>query len=226
MKHNLLYTIFLILFIQHTTSAQIRTLFQNEILYGKVQKVTSTEILLLRDKPNKSSTPIRDTTYFDEKGNTTERHVRANDLYIFKYNTRCDATGNKIETTCDTGSKKLLLKYDKKSNMVEVWQMSKAGKPYRDSRLKYDNKHNLIEYAEYFDSGKLFMKKGYLYDKKGFAYEEDNYTSNGLLSYTLVYTYSNYDDKGNWTTLQMSENYADGTPGDTRITNRQITYYQ
>jgi len=204
MKPYLLYTLLLILFIPHATSAQIRTLFNNEILYGKVQKVASTEILLLRDKPNRSATPIRDTTYFDEKGNTTERHVRAIDLYIFKYITRFDANGNKIETTCDTGSKKLLLKYDKRGNMIQSWQVSKAGKLYCSFRSKYDNKNNLIEYAAYFDSGKLFMKKSYLYDNKGFAYEEDNYTSNGVLSYTLSYTYSNYDDKGNWTTLQMS----------------------
>ncbi len=226
MKHYLHYILLLTLFIPHATSAQIRTLFHNELLYGKVEKVSNSEFIVSRTNPNKTSIAVRDTTYFDKQGNTTERHCRVLDLHIFKYITKFDNAGNKLETTCDTGRNKLTLKYDKQGNMVEMWQISKAGNFYRSSHSKYDSNNNLIEYAEYFDSGKLFMKKGYLYDKKGFAYEEDNYTSNGALSYTLLYTYSNYDDKGNWTTLQMSESFANGKPGDTRITERQITYYQ
>lgn len=213
------------LFIINTCYAQIRTLLNNEILYGKVQKVASEEFVVSQSNPDRSSIHVMDTTYFDKQGNTIERHSRIKDLHIFNYTTRFDAAGNKLETLCHTGTKKLVLKYDKKGNMVEIWMISKAGKPYRSNRLKYDDYHNLTEYDGYDDTGKIFMKKCYLYNDNGFVIEERDYDSKSR-TFTYLYTYSNYDDKGNWTNLKITSHFVDGKPGDDHITNRQITYYQ
>jgi hypothetical protein len=226
MKHNLLYTILLVILIPQATSAQIRTLFNNEILYGKVKQVCSSEFFVSQTNPNKKSITVSDTTYFDKQGNTTERHSRTIDLHIFKYLTKFDAARNKLETTSNTERNKMTLKYDKRGNMAEIWEVSKAEKYYRSYRLKYDDHHNLIEYDGYYESGKMFFKKCYLYNDRGFAYEEDDYDGNNLPTFIYLYTYSNYDDKGNWTSLEIASRFIDGTPSDSRIINRQITYYQ
>jgi hypothetical protein len=227
MKHNLLYTALLTLSIISTSKAQnIRTLFKNEILYGKVQKVATTEINVSRTNPDITTIPVRDTTYFDEKGNTTERRGRVIDSYVFKYTTKFDSAGHKLETASDTGKKRLIIKYDKRGNMIQLLQVSKTGKLYCSERHKYDDNHNLIEYSAYLPSGKCFSKKDYLYSDKGFVYEEDDYYNGERLTYILLYTYSNYDDKGNWTSLAIAENSPQGIPESNYIITRQITYYQ
>ena len=211
-------------FIINTCYAQIRTLFHNEILYGKVQRLTESQVISSFSRGT-TTLPVEDTTYFDGNGNTIERHVRVNNLHIYKYITKFNSDGHKLETTCDTGIKKQVLKYDKRGNMTEMFQVSKAGKPYRSNRLKYDAQHNLTEYDGYDDTGKVFMKKSYLYNDKGFIIKERDYDSKSP-TFIYLYTYSNYDDKGNWTSLKITSHFRDSKPGDDRITSRQITYYQ
>jgi len=226
MKHSLLYTILLTFAAHLTTAAQsIRTLFKNEIVYGKVQKITGTESIVSLTRGT-TTIPVKDTTYFDEKGNTTERRIRIVDSYIYKYITKFDTAGNKLETICDTGLKKQIFKYDKSGNLIGMFQVSKTEKLYCSARFKYDDSHNLLETEDYLPSGKCTLKRCFRYDDKGFIDEENDYWNKDKLPQVLLFNYSNYDEMGNWTHLEITGNSPQGKPESTRIRNRQITYYQ
>jgi hypothetical protein len=226
MKYNLLYTVFLIFAISpNVLSQNIRTLFKNEIVYGKVQMITGSETIT--SLTNGTTTiPVKDTTYFDEKGNTTARHIRIVDSYIYKYITTFDTAGNKLETICDTGLKKQIFKYDKSGNLIGMFQVSKTEKLYCSVRFKYDDSHNLLETEDYLPSGQCTLKRCFRYDDKGFIDEENDYWNKDKLPQVLLYSYSNYDEKGNWTHLEIAEKLPQGKPKSIRVTNRQITYYQ
>ncbi|WCT11270.1 hypothetical protein [Mucilaginibacter jinjuensis] len=224
---KLLISAILILTVQYSTRAQTtRTLLQGEILYGKVKKIAEMQYRerLATEQPTIFNSAVTDTTFYDENGNTTERHVKANGvIYNFVYTTEFDKRGKKLKTTCDKG----VLTYDKKGNMIKFDQYDKAGGNFiAEDKHKYDSHNNMIEFTSYNNKGYLTFKKVFKYNDKNQPIEEKNYANDGTLSYTVFYTYNAFDENGNWTQRTLSDKFENGAQGSPLITTRQITYYQ
>jgi len=222
MKKSLCLSITLILFfVQQGQGQKIRTLFYDDILFGKVKQVVALNYL-----PGTMVVELTDTTWYDEKGNTVENHRKTmhGTLFKEKYIRTYDAAGEKMEIIGNENDQNLGGKFDAKGNLVEYYSYFKNGSLNFKSIYQYDERNNLTTYQYLDNNNRVKQKRTYKYDNDDKLISLDNFGQNGNLEYHVEYEYSGLDKAGNWT-KRIGHSKLQTGKFESRTILRQITYY-
>lgn len=203
---------------------KIRTLLSSEVLNGKVMEITEIEY---RSKAP-VDTLIKQIILYNLNGLTIERRLKLKygGQRYYKYQTKLDSTGKKVETTCSELNNNLSMKYDDNGNVVEFKCVSNNGNLKFKDLNKYNRKNNRIEDNYYDAKDSLEIKRVYKYDKKNNLVEEDNYRPSKTLNYKIYYHYVDFDEAGNWTKRVFSGKFIVGNIISEHTVERKITYYK
>jgi hypothetical protein len=184
-----------------------RTLFYDDILYGKVQKVATAYYI-----PGTPGVDLTDTTLYDKKGNTVEtrRRTRHGAFFDDKYIDKSDASGKKMKMTGNEKGQEFNLKFDSNGNLVEYDSHLTTGEWNFKSTYTYDQRNNLASFQFFDKNNKLVRKRTYKYNSKDLLMEEDNWEEDPKLRYHLEFTYVSFDKAGNWTKRTSNKKTADG----------------
>ncbi len=164
---------------------------------------------------------------YDSEGNMIEFDVFNTDGSLrTKTSQKFDEQGNCIQElefkTNDSLTTKKDYKYDEQSNLIVMIETRISDGMVDNTKYKYDKNSYCIEENKYNSDGKLVSKRTCIYDIKGNITERnDDYAVNpSFFRSKSNYTYSNYDDKGNW--LKKIDIYN----GKSKyITEREIEYF-
>jgi len=223
MKKVIYLSIGIILFLVHTGFGQkIRTLFYDDILYGKVKQVVERHYT-----PGAIGVEFTDTTIYDEKGNTleTRRRTRHGSYTKDRYIDKSDADEKKMEIVGNEKDQDLGLKFNSKGNLDEYYSHFKNGQPNFKSTYKYDNKNNLVEF-QYFDkNGKLTVKRTYKYNSDDLLMEEENWDADPQYRYHVDVKYTSFDKMGNWTNRVSNKKLTSGAAVSISTILREVFYY-
>lgn len=169
---------------------------------------------------------LKEVFSYDAKRNVTEIvDYNHNGVFQSRYTYAYDTRGNQVEEREYTSEKsnrykKIVNKYDKDNNIIEVTQYYENGKPAYVCKL--DKLGNHISDITYSWDGKIQEKvtQKYVYDEKGNETENIRYDAKGkpAVKNKNIYT---YDTEKNWFIKICYENDK-----PTRITERIIDYYQ
>jgi hypothetical protein len=220
---KLVYLTLLPLFLTQIAHAQkTRTLFYDDILYGKVKQISEIEYY-----PKSTGIELKDTTWYDEKGNTLENHRRTKHGTLFKekYITTSDASGRKMEIIGSEKDQNLSAKLDSRGNLIEFNSDFKSGGVNFRSVYEYDKRNDLLSFSSFDKNNSLTLKKTYKYDKKNNLIEADYWREDGKLDYQTTFEYTGIDKTGNWTKRISHKKLPTGQIVDDLIIERQITYY-
>ena len=200
---------------------KIRTLFYDEFLFGKVKMTSQTQYPVLHFEMQ-----LKDTTWYDENGNTLEDHTRSphGTLFAEKYINTSDSSGRKMQVIYNLKDQNLSMKFDSKGNLVERDSYLKNGSINFSAFYEYDARNNLISLRNVDKNPAYSWKRTYKYDKDDVRIAADTWGPDGKLRYHTEFVYSNFDEKGNWKTRLAHDAYPNGKVEDQRTT-RQITYY-
>jgi len=148
-----------------------------------------------------------------------------------------DVNGNEVETDLnyiqDSSGRqngKTLYKYDKKGHKVgEDLYIDK--KLVENTTNVYDKDNQLIEENEtmYLPHEVKKQRTTNAYDQLGNNIKSEVYAPNGELIEEDVYTYSNYDQNGNWRSaiyIFKSFRYDKAGTSSKSIVKREITYFK
>jgi len=223
MKKKLFILLLLIQFLIPTSKAQkIRTLFYDDILFGKVKMVCQNNYL-----PGLSIIEVHDTTWYDESGKTTESHrktmrgIKFSEKYIYT----SIASIKKMQVIGNETDQNLDATFDLKGNLSEYSSHFKNGNLNFKSTYEYDNKNNLITYYAYNKDNLLQQKRTYEYSKDGILTKEYLWNEDGKINYEIDFEYSGFDGQGNWLKRIGHRKYPSGKPVPDLIVTREITYY-
>lgn len=209
------------LFIQPGYSQKIRTLFYDDILYGKVKQVSEAYYL-----SGTMGVELTDTTWYDDKGNTLENHRRTRHGTLFKekYTISNEASGKKMQIIGSEHDQNLSAKFDAKGNLAEYYSHFKNGSLNFKSLYDYDQKNNLVVFRNFDKNNILTQKRTYNYDNDDQLIALDNWGENGKLEYHTDFQYLGVDKTGNWTKRIGRNKLQSGKTEELTII-RQITYY-
>jgi PKD repeat protein len=233
---KLLITVLLSVFLIHLAHAQLPGAdFPCDKVKGKVSTITTLRygVNINALYPYKMDTTYRDTTFYDEQGHLTSRHIKSGPWGHYKYET--DTYQNKYNNGKIAGiitlkaSERIVTIYDEDGFVIESDSYRNDGRLFKDKFI-YDEEHRIVECDSYNVDGRI-MQTIYKYNKKWLLTEEIN----GIFPATTTYDFSKFDKTGNWTKC-ISMRYAKvglvlstgklGIGVDTETTVRQITYYQ
>ncbi|MCO5947314.1 hypothetical protein [Mucilaginibacter flavidus] len=210
------------LLLAHTGYCQkIRTLFYDDVLYGKVKQVIALNYI-----PGTTIVEVTDTTWYDENGNTTENHRKTMRGTLFKerYINSSDAHGKKMEIIGSERDQVLSTKFNENGILAEYSSHFKNGSLNFRSTYKYDDKNNMVEYISFDKSNILTQKRTYKYDGNDRLISLDIWAQSGNLLFHTDFDYSGVDKIGNWTRRIGHRKSPNGKPEDVTIV-RQIEYY-
>jgi hypothetical protein len=211
----------ILFFVQHGYCQKIRTLFYDDILYGKVKQVVAFNYL-----PGTMVVELADTTWYDENGNTLENHRKTmhGTLFKEKYIISNGAAGKKMEIIGSEHDQNLSAKFDAKGNLAEFDSYIKNGGLNFKSIYQYDERNNLTSYRYLDRDGNVKRKRTYKYDNDDRLIAVDNFGQNGNLEYHADYEYFGVDKARNWTKRVEHTKLQAGQSEDRNVV-RQITYY-
>ena len=192
---KLVYLTLLPLFINQIAYAQkIRTLYYDEVLYGKVKQVSQIYYL-----PGTYQIELNDTTWYDESGNTLEDHrwTMHGAFFKEKYINTNDTSGRKMEIIFNKKDQDLRVKFDSKGNLIEVDNYFKNGAMNFKSFYEYDEKNNLLSYRNINKNSSYNLKRTYKYDKEDTLIEEDTWDGNNKLKFHTDFQYKSNDKASN-----------------------------
>jgi hypothetical protein len=181
-------TIGLLLITQKNLAQTTRTL-DNDILFGKVKQISSITYL-----PEYRSAPaIKDTSFYDEQGNTLEMHMtpRFGSLYKFTYIFSQDSSGKRMKAITNIDGQKISGKFDSKGNMIEYDFGSKNGNPESKGIYEYNEKNNLVKYRMLRFGKIVDVARSYKYDHNNKLIEEVDYAEHGRFDCDIFYQYAN-----------------------------------
>ncbi|NHA05681.1 hypothetical protein G7092_17855 [Mucilaginibacter sp. HC2] len=222
---TLLLTSLLLIAFEKTYAQKTREPFSGNILYGKVARVIQIEYM--SKKP--SDTMVMDTALYDRNGILLERRTGARlgkeiVHYIYKYTTKFDDNGHKVETVFYSQGDKGVLKYDLSGNMIEFDNFLSNGNLSYKYLYKYNDRNNRTEYSIYDKKDSLNAQWLYRYNKNDNLIEE--YKDKGLkYESKILYQYQSFDEIGNWTRRSRDGKFKIGYPIGEMITERQFVYY-
>jgi hypothetical protein len=222
MLKRLVYLLLMSLFINSVYAQKIRTLFYDDILYGKVKQVSESEY-----SPGISGPEVTDTTWYDEKGNTIENHRRTMHGTFFgeKYIYSNNASGIDIAIISSLKDQNINGKLNNAGNLTEYNSYFKKGGTNFKSTYEYDKQNNLLRF-KFFDKGNtLTWMKTYKYDKDDLPIEQYYWKQDGTLDYSINFKYLNFDKAGNWTKRTSQKTSASGKISEGPMIARQISYY-
>jgi hypothetical protein len=199
-----------------------RTLYEHDILFGKIKQVTQIEYM-----PKYRETPaVTDTISYDENGKTVEMHIkpRFGTLYIAEFLYSQDSSGQKMYVKNNNENQIIGLRLDSKGNMTEYNIYFKNGKLNKKSFYKYDKDDNLISYTLRDKKSGDELTRTYKYDKNNMLIEEDDSGGAGE-DYDLMFKYENFDKYGNWIKRTSRKKWPSGEITDYQTIERQIIYY-
>ena len=202
---------------------KIRTLYEHDILFGKVKQVFQ-----IAYKPGYKFKPaIADTTWFDENGKTVEMHIKPQfgALYTAQFLYSQDSSGPKMYIRSSHEDQIMSAKLNNKGSITEYASYFKTGKFNYRSFYKYDNNDNLILYKLYDKKNRIELTRAFKYNQDDMQIEEDDCDSDGKFTYQLFYHYDSFDQYGNWTKRTSRKKLPSGDIIDYQTVERQIVYY-
>jgi hypothetical protein len=224
MKEALYITGLLSLLLNQAGHAQkIRTLFYNDILYGKVKQVSELEYLL---GTNMSAT---DTTWYDEQGNTVERHEKNNNgkRVIEQYIITTDTLGKKLEIDNSEHSQILRGRFGPNGSLIEYSSHSKLnGGLFFKIVYEYDQANNLVLSKRFKWNDILEERRTYKYDQNNRLIAMDVWGEDRQREYHTDYEYVTFDKAGNWTKLLRHVKLQANMGTNEGVVERKITYYK
>lgn len=204
-----------VLFASRAHAQKMRTLFYDELLYGKVKQTIDINYL-----PGTMIPELTDTTWYDEAGNTIENHRKSmrGSLFIEKYVTSNGPQGKKMEIISHQKDQEFAVKFDAAGNLTEHTSHFKNGYLNFRTTYKYDDRNNLIEFSSFN------VKRTIKYDGNDRRIAVDVWTTAGTLDTHTDYEYAGIDKAGNWTKRIGHSKKQSGKTEDIIVT-RKITYY-
>jgi len=143
--------------------------------------------------------------------------------YSFKYYEDGTKKSSILYGSDDSKINKTYYEYDKNGNIIEertteFWSGEEA--PDYNITFKYNDDNQLIE-KEYNDENpEYYTKHAYTYDNKGYLIKQKMYNIHLEHIKTMKYSYSDFDEKNNWTKSLTYKNDSLVT-----IDFREIEYY-
>ena len=214
----------LLLFTSEKNYAQTtRTLYDHDILFGKVKEVFQIEYM-----PGYKATPaVSDTVLYDENEKTVEMREKPRfaPIYIFEYLYSQDSSGRKILVKINNEDEVISARLDDKGNLTEYNFYRKNAQLNKKSYYKYDDNDNLVLFTLKNRDNTIGLTRTYKYNQDNMQIEEDESSSDGKLNYQLIYKYVSFDKYGNWTKRTSKKKLPNGEIGDFQTVERQIVYY-
>jgi len=227
-------SILLLLCFSITNSYAQKTIsvFNHEIVFGKVMQVTETGYENNRrlGKAINADSIDKQVSKYDIGGNIIERvaYIATNWKLQFygRYNylTKKDIGGNKVEILMKQNDKELeVYKFNEQGYLTE--SNSKTGQLVK-WLYHYDASGNPILIECYDVENNLLTRKKNKYNKTGNIIEEDSYTDGGTkFNSVTYYSYEAFDKMGNWLKRISTNMIRSGGSRAVRISDRQILYY-
>jgi hypothetical protein len=223
MKQSLSLLIILMLVLSNSAFCQtIRSLFYDEVLYGKVKTIYDDHYL-----PGSSIVEVRDTTWYDEIGNTKEdsRRTMHGTLFNEKYSYTIDASGKKIQIVGSENNQNLKATLDLQGHVVEYDSHLKNGSLNFYAVYSYNDKGDLASFASYSNKRQVTQKRTYQYDKDDKLINEDVWKGENTLDYHLSFEYPSLDAHGNWLKRVGHRKSSIGVALPDLVVLRRIVYY-
>jgi hypothetical protein len=212
----------MLLFVQTSYGQKIRTLFYDDVLYGKVKQVSEFEHL---SGTNMSGT---DTTWYDKQGNTVERRGKNNKekRIIEKYIITTDPSGKKLEIDNSEHSQTLSGIFGANGCLAEYSSHSKLnGGLFFKIVYEYDQANNLVSSRRFRWNDILEERRAYKYDQNNRLIAMDVWGEDRTREYHTDYEYVAFDKAGNWTKLLRHVKLQADMGTNEGVIERQITYY-
>jgi hypothetical protein len=213
----------LVFIVQQSYGQRTRTLFDNDILFGKIKQVS--EIKYFPD--HNPQLTIMDTILYDENGKTLEIHTqyKFGTLHINKFSITQGHHGKKMDVTSNQDNERVSSKFDSRGNMIE-YDIFKNGILSTKTSRKYDKKDNMVKFVFSDKTNGLKLTRFYKYNEDKMVTEENDNGGKGRFDYQIMYHYENFDKNGNWIKRTSKKKLPSGETVDDQIIEREIIYYR
>jgi hypothetical protein len=207
--------------------------FKKDNLFGRIKLITETDYI---DKGKSGGSAGADSLTknvikYDSAGNITERIYCSkgkNDQFQFNtrfvYQRKADA-GDSIIMELYTNEKQADLYFDRKGNIIKFSAYGDKGAFWYKNIYKYNRRGYQIKDEEYDKKGNLVFVTESKYNNAGFIMEQKNNTANRS-GIKIHYTYTAFDEAGNWVKRVKIPELDNGTLSQPFYTERKIVYYQ